>query len=127
MSRSCRKFVALLLLLWLPLSSASALAATVTMQMQHAGCKENATLQQMPHDHMSEHHQHHGKMHAATGEHKQSCNACGVCALAGVGYLATPNVEMAVLAAVAHESTPYLIAYRSFTSAPLVPPPLVRA
>ena len=126
MSRSYRKFVALLLLLWLPLSGASALAATVTMQMQHAGCKENVTLQQMPHAHMGEH-QHHSKMHAAADEHKQSCNACGVCALAGIGYLATPNVEMAALPTVAHEHTPYLVAYRSFTSAPLVPPPLVRA
>ncbi|BCK87836.1 hypothetical protein MIZ01_1633 [Sideroxyarcus emersonii] len=127
MSRSCQKFVALLLLLWLPLSGASALAATVTMQLQHAGCKENVTSQQMSHTHMSGHHQHHGKMHAAADNHKQSCNACGVCALAGTGYLATPHVGMAAAPAIAHERTPYLVAYHSFTSAPLVPPPLVRA
>lgn len=127
MSRPCRKFVALLLLLWLPLSGASALAATVTMQMQHAGCKENATLQPMSHIHMDGHHQHHGKMHAATDDRQQSCNTCEICALASIGYLATPDVEMVAVAAIAPASTPYLVAYHSFTSAPLVPPPLVRA
>lgn len=127
MFRSSRKFIALLMLLWLPLSSGSALAATVSMQMPQGKCHEAVMSQAMSHENMGEHHQHHGKMPATTDEHSPSCSACGVCHLACTGYLAVPGVELVAVQTTAREITPYLVVFHSFTSVPLVPPPLARA
>jgi hypothetical protein len=127
MSRLSRKFVAVLMLLWLPLFSGSALAATVSMQMQRGGCHDAAAAQVMSHEDMGEHHQHHGEMPAAADEQGPACNSCGVCHLACTGYLAVPSAELVAVQTAAREITPYLVVFHSFTSAPLVPPPLVRA
>ncbi|OIR14671.1 hypothetical protein GALL_44770 [mine drainage metagenome] len=127
MFRSSRKFIALFLLLWLPLFSGSALAATVSMQMQQGKSHEAAAAHMMSHDGMAGHHQSPCKMHAATAEHGSSCDACGVCHLACTGYLAVPGIEMIPVQTAASEITPYLVAFDSLVSAPLVPPPLVRA
>jgi hypothetical protein len=121
-----RKFVAVLMLLWLPLSSGSALAASISMQLQHGGCAESSEMHAMSHDGMAAHHQHHEQAPAAN-EQDSSCNSCGVCHLACTGFLAVPAVEMAVAQTAALESTPYLVSFHSHSSAPLVPPPLVRA
>ena len=115
------------MLLWLPLFSGSALAASVSMQLQRGGCHEAAAAQAMAHGGMGDHHQHHGEQPAAADEQGPSCNACGVCHLACTGYLAVPGAELVIVQAAAREITPYLVASHSFTSAPLVPPPLVRA
>ncbi len=129
MSQLSRKFVAVLMLLWLPLSSGSALAATISMQLAQG--HEAAASQAMPDMDMSmdmgEHCQHHGEMPATADEHGPSCNTCGVCHLACTGYLAVPAVAMVAVQSAARESTPYLLVFHSFTSAPLVPPPLPRA
>lgn len=128
MFRSSRKFVAVLMLLWLPLFSGSALAATVSMQLQRGSCHEAAALQTMAHEDMGEHHQHHGEMPAAADEHSpSSCSACSVCHLACTGYLAVPNVELVASQTAARGTTPYLLVFYSVTSVPLVPPPLARA
>ncbi len=128
MLRSSQKFVAVLMALWLPLFSGSALAATISMQAQQGGCHEAA----MSHDdmeahHMSAHHQHHGDVPGAADEHSTSCSTCGVCHLACTGYLAVPGIELAATPTIARDNTPYLVVFDSFTSAPLVPPPLARA
>jgi len=112
------------MLLWLPLFSGSALAASISMQLQR-GCHE-AAAQAMAHEEMGDHHQHHGEP-AAADEQSPSCNACGVCHLACTGYLAVPGAELVIVQAAVREITPYLVAFHSFTSAPLVPPPLARA
>ncbi|MBI4807866.1 MAG: DUF2946 domain-containing protein [Nitrosomonadales bacterium] len=127
MSDLSRKFVAVLMLLWLPLSSGSALAASVSMQLQRGGCAETAAMQSMAHEDMTAHHQHHSETPAATDEQDSSCNSCGVCHLACTGYLSVPDMEMAAVQTNLLESTPYLVVYHSYTSAPLVPPPLARA
>jgi Protein of unknown function (DUF2946) len=127
MCRLSRKFIAVLMLLWLPVFTGSALAASVPMQLPHGGCNEAAMSQTMSGMDMGEHHMHHGKMPAPGDKHSPSCNACGVCHLACTGYLAAPGVKMATLQTAASETTPYLVVFASFTSAPLVPPPLVRA
>lgn len=126
MFHSSRKFVAVLMLLWLPLFSGSALAASVSMQLAQGGCHEAASSQTMPDMDMDEHQQH-GEMPTTTDEHSPSCSACGVCHLACTGYLAVPSAEPVAVQTAARETTPYLVAFHSFTSAPLVPPPLVRA
>lgn len=115
------------MLLWLPLSTGSALAASLSMQLQRGGCHETAAMQAMSHEDMGEHHQHHGETPAAAGDQSPSCNACGICHLACTGYLAVPGAELVAVQTTTRETTPYLVVYHSFTSAPLVPPPLVRA
>jgi len=128
MFRSSRKFVAVLMLLWLPLFSGSALAATVRMQMGHGNCHEAVAAPAMEHCdmNMGGHHQHHGSMPAKADPHNPSCDTCSVCHLVGTGYLAAPALVPAMQTA-ARELTPFLVAFHSFTSAPLVPPPLARA
>jgi hypothetical protein len=129
MIRSTRKFIAVIMLLWLPVFTGNALAASVFMQLPQGQCHEAAMSHEtmnMDMD-MSDHQMHHGEMPAPADEHSPSCSACGVCHLACTGYLAVPGVEIADVQASALETTPYLVVFHSFTSAPLVPPPLVRA
>ncbi len=121
MSRLSKRFVAILMLLWLPLSGGSALAATISMQLPQGHCHDMAASQSMDGMDMSEHH------HMPASQDKQACGACGVCHLACAGYLAVPAVELGALPDGTREATPYVLAYRSITFAPLVPPPLVSA
>jgi hypothetical protein len=129
MTHSARKFVAVLMLLWLPVFTGSALAASVTMQLPQGECHESAASMAMSHEgmDMGEHHMHHGEMPAPADEHSPSCSSCGVCHLACTGYLVVTDAVMAPVQTAALETTPYLVVFHSFTSAPLVPPPLVRA
>lgn len=113
------------MLMWLPIFTGSALAASVSMQLPHSGCDEatmSQTMSDMAMD-MGEHPMHHGEMPAPAGDH----STCGVCHLACTGYLTVPGVEMSAVHSAARESTPYLVAFDSVTSTPLLPPPLVRA
>ncbi len=127
MFRLSRKFIAVLLLLWLPLFNGSALAASVSMQQQGGACHEAVASQTISHEAMGEHHQHHGEMPATTDEQTPSCSSCGVCHLACTGYLAVPSAQLVAVQAAISEVTPYLVVFHSVTSAPLVPPPLARA
>ncbi|HEY0665776.1 MAG TPA: DUF2946 family protein [Gallionella sp.] len=127
MSLVTRKFVAVLMLLWLPLLSSSALATSVSMQLQQGGCHQ-ASTPVMSHGDMAEgmtgHH--HDEMMASADEQGASCNACGVCHLACTGYLAVPAAQVVAMQLSAGEIAPCLVSFISFTSAPLNPPPLVR-
>jgi hypothetical protein len=127
MNRLTRKFIAVLMLLWLPISTGSALAASVSMQLPQADCHKAAAMQAMSHDDMGMHHMHHGAMPAPADRHEPSCNSCGVCHLACTGYLAVPGVTTAAVQTASRETTPYLVFFQSVTSVPLLPPPLVRA
>ena len=111
------------MLLWLPLFSGNTLAATVSMQMQQGDCHEVTAAQEMQHQNMGGHH----GMSAAADDQSPACNACDICHLACAGYLAVPGTEMVTVQTSARETTPYLVVLHSFTSAPLVPPPLARA
>lgn len=131
MSSLTRKFVAVLMLLWLPLSGASALAATVTMQVQGGACHE-AAMPEMHHADAGGHQHHHDEASAAqdqtaSNDQDSSCNACGVCHLACSGYLAVPAAGAPEIQASAQPVTPYLVVFDSVTSVPLLPPPLARA
>jgi len=125
MSRLSRKFVAVLMLLWLPIFTGSAFAASVSMQLQRGTCHEVATSTAMSHDD-SDPHQHHSEAPTVTEQQDTSCSACGICHLACTGYLIAPNGETAAEQAASLESTPFLAVFSSFTSAPLDPPPLAR-
>jgi len=146
MSNSARKFIAVLLALWLPLFSGSVMAASVSMQY-HSGQHNSEQLHSGQMDSVQSHDdadqsvamqhgdnceqqlfsasdtQHHAASHDQQ-DHK--CTACGVCHLACSGYLAVsdlsgltqhqPEVTVAV----------YLLSFNSTTSLPLLPPPLAR-
>jgi hypothetical protein len=133
MNRLSRKFTAVLMLLWLPVFTGNALAASISMQMPTVDCHESVAEQSMSHEgmdmnmDMSEHHMHHGEMPVPADQHSPSCDSCGVCHLACTGYLAVPGVITAAVQTAANETTPYLVFFKSVTSVPLLPPPLVRA
>lgn len=115
------------MLLWLPISTGSALAASVSMQMQQAECHVAIAMHSMSHAGTEEHHMHHGEMPAPADKHSPSCNTCGVCHLACTGYLAVSGITAAAVPAASREATPYLVSFRSITTVPLLPPPLVLA
>ena len=118
MSRSLGKFIATLMLLWLPLFSGSALAAAVAMQMPNGSCHEAAMQMEAIDMDMGDHDGH----ISVTDEHGNSCNA--LCHLACTGYLAVPDLALISAHTTERQITPYLVSFRSITSAPLVPPPL---
>jgi hypothetical protein len=122
---SCKKFVAILMLLWLPFINGSAFAASVSMQLPQT-ISHYAVEQTMSHEKMGEHHMHLGTMLDTTDEHGSSCSTCGVCHLACTGYMAVPGVTMDTVQTASRETIPYLVEFHSFSTVPLLPPPLVR-
>jgi ferredoxin len=128
MLRSSRKFVAVFMLLWLPISSGSALAASLAMQLQQGECHESAEMMSMSHDDMMDHdmmaHGHEAMQASAEGD--SGCTACGVCHLACTAYLDTPVVAMQLAAPASQAISSIPETFVSHLSAPLDPPPLAR-
>ena len=132
-----RKLVAVLLAVWLPLFSGNALAVSIAMQTESGDCHA-AVVQTNEHHshHVSATHQHMQHTQLATiqdhsvGAHDQqdtSHKNCGVCHLACCGYMAAAAIEVAEIKPLAQLFAPSLTQFQSFTTAPLDPPPLVRA
>lgn len=123
MLRLSRKFIAVLMLLWLPLSGTSAIAASLSMQAPHGACHD-ASMQMDDQDAMD--------MDASLDQmdtqdqSDASCSSCGVCHLACSAYLAVPDVATLRLPLGVAAVTPYLFSFHSITSTPLDPPPLAR-
>ena len=136
-----RKFIAVLLALWLPLFSGSVLAASVSMQLHsgqfHAGQSHseqalNKAVADMPQD------MQHGDSceqqfsgsadtHASSHDHHDhKCTACGVCHLACSGYLAVSDLSGLTRQQPDSVLTTYLLSFNSVSSIPLLPPPLAR-
>jgi hypothetical protein len=137
MFRLFSKFVAVLLVVWLPLFSGNALAASIALQSMNGDC-HTAVAQQVSHrsQHVSASHQHiHHAQPAANQDqsaepHDQqnsSCDNCGVCQLACSGYLAAVVINVAEAQLSAQSFMLSSAQFQSVTSAPLDPPPLVRA
>lgn len=124
MSKPIRRFVAVFLLLWLPLSTGSALAASLAMQLpQQGACHETAG--DMP-DGVGGHHTP-PQDAAQTAADASPCSACGVCHLACTAYLDAPDVAVQ-LAGTGSQAVTFLPAtFISHLSAPLDPPPLAAA
>lgn len=118
-----RKFIAVLMLLWLPLSGTSALAASLSMQAPHSACHD-ASMQMDDHDAMDQDASH--DQIDTQDQSDASCSSCGVCHLACTGYLAVPDVATLNLPQGVAAVTPYLFSFHSITSTPLDPPPLAR-
>jgi hypothetical protein len=143
MSVLSRKFVAVLLAVWLPLFSGNALAASIFMQSINGDC-HTAVAQQVSHRSQlasdMHQHMHHAKLAANQDQspvhqeqqnspHDQqnySCNNCGVCQLACSGYLAAVTINVADAKPSAQSFTLFSTQFQSVTSAPLDPPPLAR-
>lgn len=112
------------MLIWLPVFTGSALAESVSMQLP-SGCNEGVISQAMSnqtmdmHMDMGEHAMHHGEMPVPADAH----GSCGVCHMACTAYLAVPGVAIPAVLTAEREIPPYLVAFNSVTTTPLLPPP----
>lgn len=124
MSHSSRKFITLLMLLWLPLFNGSALAASLAMQMKMSECQPAATQVALNAE-VDEHASHHNASIELPSDVKDAyCAACDVCHFACTGYMGVPNTKISVALESTQKHMPYMSSFRSYYSAPLVPPPL---
>jgi hypothetical protein len=131
-----RKFVAVLLAVWLPMFSGYALADSIVMQNMHGDCHG---VQQVMHpsQQVSDLHQHMHHVQPGASEHQpagqhdsqssSTCNNCGVCQIACSGYLAAVTIDVVEVQPSLQSFTLFSTQFQSFISAPLVPPPLARA
>lgn len=128
MIRSFRKFIAVFMLLWLPLSSGSALAASLAMQLQQGECHESTEMMSMSHDDMMDHDmmQHDHEAMQASDDGDSGCTACGVCHMVCTAYLDTPVVAMQLTETGSQAVSSIPETFVSHLSAPLDPPPLTR-
>lgn len=129
MTRLSKRFVAVLLAVWLPLFSGNVLAAAITMQSMSGDCHvaQSAVIQpvaQHSHHNMNQQMQQHDHQN---DQPQTSHKDCGVCQFAGSGYLAAVIIEVAAMQMSALSFTPAPAQFQSHTSAPLDPPPLARA
>jgi len=135
MLRLSRKFVAVLLAVWLPLFSGNALAASIGMHADSGDCDVMQPVSHLSqHDSASHQRMHHHQLAANQEQqnipHHQrhsSCNHCGVCQVACSGYLAAVTINVADARPAAQSFTLSTSQFQSFTSAPLDPPPLALA
>jgi hypothetical protein len=136
MIRPIRKFVAVLLAIWLPLFSGSALAASVAMQTTSGDCHPLVVQPNQHHTHnvstIHQHYTHHDDQTVSSqvqtsGQKDQqnlSCKDCGVCHFACSGYLAAVTISVTGNQLLAQNYMPSSTQFQSFSSAPLDPPPL---
>ncbi len=127
MSKLTRKIIAVIMLLWLPLSSGSALAASLGMQLQQGECHDSAMMMDMSHGDMGEHHMmNHDDMQASNDDSSMG-SSCSICHLACTAFLDVPAVNMQ-LAETGSQAVSFIPeTFVSHLSAPLDPPPLVTA
>ncbi len=128
MNHTVRKLIALFMLLWLPLFSASAVAESLAMQLQRGDCQESSEMMvAMSHDDMTDH----GMMHHDTdmqmaNDSTSNCTDCGICHIACSAFIpaiaALPQLPESGSQAVAS----YPETFASHLSVPLLPPPLAR-
>jgi hypothetical protein len=129
MSQIARKFIAVLLALWLPLFSGSVLAASVSMQF-HAGQSHsehalNEVIPDMQQD-MQYGDSCEQQFVGSSDTHDKKCAACGVCNIACGGYLAVSDLSGLIAQQPDSVLTVYLLSFNSITSSLLLPPPLAR-
>ncbi|TAN71518.1 MAG: hypothetical protein EPN14_11750 [Gallionella sp.] len=129
MFRFHRKFVAVLVAIWLPLFGGNALAMAVYMPgggaVGHAVAAEHGQAHADAQHHMAAAMDHCATHDDSAGSHTQSDTGCkhsAACQLA----VAAGQVEIALLVLSEHV-TPYMTLFQSQTVAPLYTPPLARA
>ena len=128
MSKTIRKVVALLMLLWLPISGGSAMAASLAMQLQQGECGAAHESHAMAmHEGMDHQHMMHHDQPPQSADDDSNCNGCGVCHLACSGYFAAPAMALSVLATGSQPVVAESVRFTSHITTPLVPPPLAAA
>lgn len=136
MFRPIRKFVAVLLAVWLPLFSGNALAVSIVMQ-SNGGCHDVVAQQDehySPPASATHQHMHHDQVAAnldQSAEHPDqqpsSCENSGLCHLACCGYLSCSTLAPVAEQQADRAVTPYFDSFHTLTLQPLDPPPLARA
>lgn len=128
-----RKFVAVLLAIWLPLFSGSALATSVAMTTTSSDChpvtsqaNEGTAQQATVLHHYSQNSENQKHTTGQLDQQSSSCADCGVCHFACSGYLATIAIPAIETQIVAQTYAIFVAQFQSFTSAPLDPPPFSR-
>jgi len=112
MASTLRKFIAVILIIWLPLFSGNALAVA---------------LQVMSGDEIIMHEAHEHCASSAQADQDQSADhqeRCGTCHLVCCGYLAATAIEMLDAQPSAQLYTQVTTQFQSIISTPLDPPPL---
>ncbi len=131
MFRATRKFIAVILAIWLPLFSGNALAMSVAMQAMRGDCHSTAAQQDELHCASTvQQHAHHDQLAAeqdqSTSHQGNAGDDCGTCHLACCGYLAAASIEVMGAQPSAMLYLPATAQFQSITSTPLDPPPLAR-
>jgi hypothetical protein len=131
-----RKFLAILLAVWLPLFSGYALADSIVMQNMRGDCygeqqiAHSAQHDTAIHDSASHQHMHHVQLAGSEAQshdnQEPACDNCGVCQLACSGYFAVTVVDMAAIEPSSQAYTLSSTEFQSVTVTPLDPPPLAR-
>ncbi len=137
MFHPAKKFIAVLLAIWLPLFSGNALAESIAMHSKGGDCHAAVEQQSGHHSHQaSAKHQH---MHQAqpaansalsSSHHDQQNSSCKnhtICHLACCGYVAGYVSVIVAVQQVDRIFAPYLDAPRTLTLPLFDPPPIVRA
>ena len=135
MSDSVKKFIAVLLAIWLPLFSGNALAESIAMHAKGGSCYTEAAPQNVHHSHHAStqhtHQAHLAANHDSSSSHhdqqNSSCKNHTICHLACCGYAAG---SVSVIVAVQQADrifAPYLDAPRTLTLPLFDPPPIDRA
>ena len=143
MFRATRKFIAVILAIWLPRFSGNVLAVSVAMQAMRGDCHSTAAQQDELHCASTmQQHAHHDQLAAdQSAGHPDQQNQgqqnqdqqnpagedCGTCHLACCGYMAAAPIEVMEAQPAAKLFTLLSTQFRSITSTPLDPPPLARA
>ncbi|MDX8378598.1 MAG: DUF2946 domain-containing protein [Gallionella sp.] len=141
MSLFTRKFIVVLLALWLPLFSGSVLAASVSMQfhvgkmnteqsLQNSDSDSDVTMQYIQYgDSCDQQRVGSSDTHAVHNDdhhHGKICTACGVCHLACGGYLIVSDLSGLIQQQPENPKAFYLLSFNSVNSSFLLPPPLAR-
>lgn len=122
-----RKSITVILLLWLPLFSASVMAQSLAMQLQRGDCHEFAQMMSMSHDNMMDHGMMHHETTPASDEENSSCTSCAICHVACSAFLDVATVAMHFMASASQAVSSTPETFVSHLSPPLLRPPLVAA
>lgn len=143
MFRSTRKFVAVLLAIWLPLFSGNALAEAVAMHSKGGSCHaaaqaggQHSHQASAPHQHMQQAHlaanhasssSQDDRSYSQNDRQDSSCNDHSVCHLVCCGYAAGSAPVIVAAQQADRIFAPYLNSPRTLTLPLFDPPPLARA
>lgn len=137
MLHSAKKFIAVLLAIWLPLFGGNALAATIAMHSKGGACHAAVMQQSEPHSHQaSARHQHaqqeqlsaHYDLSSAHhDENDFSCKDRSICHMACCGYVASSGSVIVAAQQADRIFAPYTDTIRTLTLPLFDPPPLARA